>query len=347
MGMAQNGNAAHSRLRHICFALFCIIGSLVLSVLTAELTLRILGYNGAPEGFSAKVHRVDDPILNWRTIPNSEFKQGGVLYKYNSAGFRDVEHAIEKPPGITRIVVLGDSVSEGLGIQREYVFAHILQSQLGKKFEVINMGVHALNTPQEVHLFEQEGLKYNPELVLVNFVLNDCDFYSSVKDAQHSRPRDESRIVLLDIPINPELKRSLKSSAVVYFVHQRVHELKAKLMGIHDKDYYTRLWESQECRDRITNGFDKLALLQGKHQFNVVVVLWPFIADYDHYAFGFVHEWVKNQAQIREFKILDLIEAFAKLPYRSLQITVDDYEHANALGHRLAVESFMKWYRLE
>jgi hypothetical protein len=56
---------------------------------------------------------VDDPVLNWRFIPNSRFQQGKIVNQYNSMGFRGEDHPIARRPGITRIVVIGDSVTEG------------------------------------------------------------------------------------------------------------------------------------------------------------------------------------------------------------------------------------------
>ncbi|MCI0558674.1 MAG: SGNH/GDSL hydrolase family protein, partial [Nitrososphaera sp.] len=226
-------------------------------------------------------------------MPNSEYKEGEIVYKYNSSGFRDVEHAEFKPSEVTRIVVLGDSVSEGLGVKAESVFARLLQTGLGDQYEVINVVARALNTPQEVHLLEQEGLKYQPDLVVLNFMLNDCDFYSSLKAARRAEVEHRSRVEMLDISISPSLKRLLKSSAFVFFVHQRVHELKAKLVGMDDKDYYTNLWDNQENRKQVTTAFDRLASLSKQHGFSVTIIVWPLLTNYERYGFRSAHEWVR------------------------------------------------------
>ena len=331
--------------RRVLLILLSLAGSLVISLVIAELALRMMGYGGAPESVITNVHFVDDPILDWRTNPGSEYKEGGVVYKYNSAGFRDVEHAIEKPSGVTRIVVLGDSVSEGLGFEAKDTFSYVLQSELGDKFEVINIVARALNAPQEIHLFEKEGIKYKPDLVIQNFVLNDIDFHSSLKNARRAEAVNESQIVMFGISINPKLKRFLKSSAFVYFVHQRVHELKSKLTGMVEQNYYAGLWEKQENRLKVINAFDKLLLLRKQHHFEVVIIIWPFITDYEHYGFAFVHNWVAKQAENRGFLTLDLLSIFSKYRWHDLRLTTDDNIHASTLGHKLAAESFLEWYR--
>jgi hypothetical protein len=48
----------------------------------------------------------------------------------NSVGLRDVEHALSKPPGTYRIVVLGDSLSEAIQVDREKTFWAELQREL-------------------------------------------------------------------------------------------------------------------------------------------------------------------------------------------------------------------------
>ena len=44
---------------------------------------------------------------------------GDTLYRINSAGFRDRDRAQPKPPGVFRILVLGDSVGFGYGVVAE------------------------------------------------------------------------------------------------------------------------------------------------------------------------------------------------------------------------------------
>ncbi len=165
------------RWRSASFSFLLLLVSLSVSFAIGEAILRLVGYRGAPQSNISNIYEVQDPILDWRYIPNSEVQLGGLVFKYNRAGFRDVDHEVNKPKGITRIMVVGDSVSEGNGVRSEAVFSRALQARLGPGYEVINIAAGGLNTPQEVHLFESEGLQYKPDLVIINFVLNDIDFY--------------------------------------------------------------------------------------------------------------------------------------------------------------------------
>jgi len=236
-------------------------------------------------------------------------------------------------------------VTEGYGVEWPSVFASRVQSDLASKFEVINIAAGGLNTPQEIHLFKKEALAYRPDLVILNFVLNDCDFYSSFKNSRAFIATKDSKIDFINLPINPELKRLLKSSALIYFVKQHLENLLGKLKGVPPTDYYTELWNNDDNRRKVTNGLDELAALQQKHDFDVLVIIWPLITDYRNYKFESIHAWVTEQAQQRGFSSIDLLSKFAVIPYRGLQITSEDSIHPNPLGHSIAAQTFVTWYR--
>jgi hypothetical protein len=70
--------------------------------------------------------------------------------RVNSAGLRDREHSIDRPEGVYRIAVLGDSYAEAMQVDIKDTFWWLLQEKLtrcayqpGKRVEVINFGVSA------------------------------------------------------------------------------------------------------------------------------------------------------------------------------------------------------------
>ena len=316
--------------------------SVGIALALAEVGLRLAGHRGEPISRINNIYRVDDPILNWRYVPNSEVYSGRVVYHYNGAGFRDAEHAVQKPAGVKRILVLGDSVSEGYGVESPDVFARVLQSRLGDGYEVINIAAGGLNTPQEIHLLEQVGAKYRPDVVVLNFVLNDVDFYTRFDPAQTAAERGDSRISLLNVRIPPQVKRALKSSAVIYFLNGRVQNLHG---SVSDGDYYDKIWASEENRRKVTDGFARLAELRRVHHFETLVMIWPLITDYRSYRFDAIHAWVAEQATKRDLAVIDLLGRFSTEPYRTLRLSAEDSVHPNGRGHRLGAEAFLTWYR--
>lgn len=311
-----------------------------------ELFLRMLGYAGAPESHIGNIRLVEDPILNWRFIPDSRVQDGKIVIAYNGAGFRDRNHRKTKPPGVKRVVVIGDSVTEGSGVEADETFSSRLQQLLGPQHEVINLGMSGLNTPQEVHILEVEGLDYDPDVVILNFVLNDCDFFSEFHAAKQFVQDKDAKIGLLgDISVDPRIKRLLKSSAFVYFVKSRVEHLIGMVTGKGESNYYLNLWSHDYCPQRIAEGFEKLKDLQIRKSFEVHVIIWPLLVDYNSYAFAAIHGRVRHEAETRRFKVLDLYEVFASTSYRKLQLTAEDNVHPNGEGHRLAAERYVAWSR--
>ena len=219
----------------------------------------------------------------------------------------------------------------------------LCKQSLGSGYEVISLGMGGLNTPQEVHILEKVGIRFAPDYVVVNFVLNDCDFFSSAKEAAKHAEENQSKIALLGISINPAIKRTLKSSALIYLVNERIGDLWGRIKGEEHHDYYGDLWRNEKNRAKVTTAFEKLHTLSRDHGFKVIVLVWPLIIDYSDYKFRSVHDWIIEQASANGFAAIDLLPVYAKQPFRSLQVTSEDYVHPNAIGHRIAAAEFVKW----
>ena len=335
-----------SHARRILGTLALVAISTLFAAVVAEVVLRFFGHHGVPmEDLSNRIHPVDDPILDYRYVPHSVTWTGTIEYRYNSAGFRDMEHAEAKPPSVARIVVLGDSVSEGYGVAFHDMFADDVQRRLGSDIEVVNIAMSGLNSPQEVHLLETEGLRYQPDLVVLNFVLNDCDFYTRYKPAVAFGRKKDSEIGLLGIPVSPAVKRALKSSALIYLVKERVEEL----MASEDReavDYVASIWSKPENRKKVSDSLEKLAALSRAHGFDVVVLIWPVLVDFQSYPYREIHHWVAEQAESMGIPAIDLLTAFAEVGGRSqFFLSPDDAFHPNARGHDAAAAAFERWYR--
>jgi lysophospholipase L1-like esterase len=94
----------------------------------------------------------------------------------NSKGLRDREYPYEKPAGVFRILVLGDSFADGLEVSLEDSFPKVLETLLNERLdmpvEVINGGVWGYGNDLELLFYRLEGRKYRPDLVLLAFQSN-------------------------------------------------------------------------------------------------------------------------------------------------------------------------------
>jgi hypothetical protein len=119
---------------------------------------------------------VYDPELGWRLAPGREVVFRGAHFtatvRHNAEGLRDRHYAYERTPGRRRILVLGDSFVWCWGVALEDCFTERLEAALPDT-DVINTGVPAWSTAQEMLFYEREGRRYRPDLVLLVFVPND------------------------------------------------------------------------------------------------------------------------------------------------------------------------------
>lgn len=154
------------------------LSTLILALAAFEAICRLIGvdFNPNPDW---RFH----PQLGWTQERSMEYDRtvsgDKVHVEFNSMGFRDVEHSIEKPPGVRRVVVIGDSHSEAIQVNLAEIYWHRLQDLLNQnqpqfRWEVINLGVGDFGTAQAWLALNQFGLQYSPDLVVSQiFPLND------------------------------------------------------------------------------------------------------------------------------------------------------------------------------
>jgi len=97
-------------------------------------------------------------------------------FNTNSQGFRGAkEYSLQKPPGVYRVIVLGDSVALGHGVEDSETFSAVLERKLSevRPAEVINMGVSGFGTAEELIQLHNVGLAYQPDLVVLTYFQND------------------------------------------------------------------------------------------------------------------------------------------------------------------------------
>lgn len=119
-----------------------------------------------------------DESLGWRHRASVTDTYWGEPVRINSHGLRGPERAPEKGPGVKRVLFLGDSVVFGLALDEE---AHTIPARLERELEAAGTaGVECLNaavcgwsTWQQLRFLEAEGERWQPDLVLLGFVLND------------------------------------------------------------------------------------------------------------------------------------------------------------------------------
>jgi lysophospholipase L1-like esterase len=114
-----------------------------------------------------------------------------VDYSFNRLGCRGPDYEIPAPPGVRRVVVLGDSVALGVGVRQSDTVSGRLEARLraraaaagsNKRWEVVNCGVSGYDTRQERLFYELVASRYEPEIVLVALYRNDMLSYLEARE---------------------------------------------------------------------------------------------------------------------------------------------------------------------
>jgi lysophospholipase L1-like esterase len=113
-----------------------------------------------------------DPVLIFRN--RRGVAEPGAQLHINSLGLRGREISIAKPPGVTRIICLGDSCTFGGGQPYPQMLQAILDQQFGtEKFEVLNAGVIGYTSLHGLEWFRSELERLQPDIVTIYFGWND------------------------------------------------------------------------------------------------------------------------------------------------------------------------------
>lgn len=126
--------------------------------------------------------------LHWPGLV-THLPQFGQTVSFNSVGMRDREHAVTKPEGVFRILVLGDSFMEALQVPYEESFPSLLERALEQKtarrVEVVNASVSGWGTDDELQYLKTYGMVWSPDLILVAMTLHN-DISDNLRERFHT-----------------------------------------------------------------------------------------------------------------------------------------------------------------
>jgi GDSL-like Lipase/Acylhydrolase family len=345
-----------------------LVASSLVVPLVAELALRVVGF--VPERFelagslenAARTLLLDCYPTNPRGYfdvdlrsPESRRRYAGldqndyanvarrapyaVEVRYNAQGFRDRPFG-PKPPGVLRVMVLGDSFTEGQGVKEPdtavRVLGRLLNAARPGRFEVLNCGRRGSDFPELFETF-QSILRFDPDLVVYAMVLNDPDR----SEAFHARQKFlDDWIVARDRMQRRPPRLLLLDSRLAAFVSDR---LTAYRVGRDTTRWYLEMcgpqnragWRRTERWMRAMN--DAMRARGGA----LLVAIWPLLVDLDgQYPFEPVHETIARFCLEAGIPYHDLLPALRGRESASLWVHPVD-RHPNEVAQRLAAESLL------
>ncbi len=170
--------------------LLLMIGSLTVSgvglLLLLEIFLRVFGNPSVTPGY------VQTSAQRRYTLkPNFVGKTYSARCEINSLGLRDHERSVLDKA--YRIVVLGDSIAFGIGVEVERTFPKIVESRLNEEFgdrfpvQVFNLSVPSYNTFQEYLYLRESYSTFRPDMILVVYCAQNDAIHVSIQDSGINR----------------------------------------------------------------------------------------------------------------------------------------------------------------
>lgn len=264
-----------------------------------------------------------------------------LLYTYtpgecgaNSRGFRDAERAVAKPKGTFRIALIGDSVAEGRDVAPDSAFGRVLERMLnargdGWRYEVIILARIGYSTSQEIVLLENEAPRYDPDLILWSYCLNDPAhpvYHNANGDLGRYYHRPTLQVAALAKAFAFRIRQKLAGRGCAREFHAFVH---------------CAFW------DHVQHNLHRIAKGAQRGGLPVAFVVHPVFEDrpsFGDYSLAGVHERLDAAALGAGFTVIDVLDAFRPFAPADLQLARDDYFdpwHLNPRGH-LVTASFIR-----
>jgi lysophospholipase L1-like esterase len=262
---------------------------------------------------------VSDMRLSFVHRPNRSAFLMGVPFSINSAGLRDREFPREKPPGVYRIVWLGDSTTLGWGVPLAGTAPKILERELNAaghgRLEVLNAGVGNYDTVQEVEHYLTIDRVFHPDLVILEYFINDAE----------PVPRERTRGLLAQ-------------SYLVAFALSRFDGA-LRLAGLRPRwrDYYASLYrDGSPGLEAAEDALGRLAEVTAQDGTGLLVAILPELHQINGaYPFEKEQRKIEDYLTSRRIRTLDLLPCLrGHGPEASLWITPAD-AHPNVKANTL------------
>ncbi len=262
----------------------------------------------------------ENPEIGHEHVPGANFRAMGVDIALNEHGMRDPPRRQAKGAGDFRIMMLGDSLTFGWGVEAEETFSRRLERRLREKnprIEILNTGVGNTNTPMQAAYFAAKGRHFAPDLVILNTFINDAE----------PNPRYGNSSIA-----------GRNSYAWTFFAARIDALLRLFSTRMDWKDYYLSLYGPSGNWPEMRAAILRIVDICRSEGCAVLIVVHPEIRELDPYPFAEITARVREVARAAEVPFLDLLPSIADQDPATLWVTVPD-PHPNGRANAFFADS--------
>jgi hypothetical protein len=256
-------------------------------------------------------------------VPGLDTPYKGASLQVNQWGFRDREYALDKPPGTTRLALMGASYVMGSGVENDQTFDAVLEDLLNehgpgapdRAYEVHNWGTGGYSPVQRLLAFEGKALRFAPDQLV--YVAHENEEYRTVRYFLAARSQ----------------RATLPAGLEQLLADAGIDRTGSALQ-------YEQALEPV-VRDALAWSWNELTAVA---RANGVTPVWIFLPTLEMHASATDLEWMRDLARRAGFTVIDLHDLWDGADTFSLRLADWDY-HPNAEGHRRIAERL--WRELQ
>jgi hypothetical protein len=249
---------------------------------------------------------------------------------YNSLHYRDVEWTEAMIAGKIKVMVVGDSFVEGLGVEYpEDRFSNRLGQMLGPQYTVFNLGDSGTDTKKQIEAII--NFPYKPDILIWSYVVNDIE--GAAGPLWLLKPPDHH--------IPPLLYPLVENSHLSNFVYWRLYRIFQTNTYDYVWDWYLTVYNDPEAWWRHQQ--ELLSIYHGAQaeQIPLIVVVFPGLTALDE------SEPVTSRVialfKERDIPVLDVAELVKDIPVDDRIASPVD-PHPSELTHELVAEELYRMF---
>ena len=241
-----------------------------------------------------------------------------------------------------RVVSLGDSFAWGVGIEHDDTYARRVERALdrrpGERWEVVQLARPGMGTVEQAEQLAEEGFAYEPDVVVLGFVLNDSEDENAA-EARRARDWEETRRERQERRTGG---RFLDRSALWRFVAGRLEATgqNRRRLAAYRSQFLPGYPGWAACRAALA----RMGALCRERHVPFVVMVFPLFADPldERYPFADIHAQVAQAAREAGAVVIDLLPAYRGLRSELLVVDGANDEHPNEIAHRIAAQELLR-----
>tara|TARA_B110000503_G_scaffold43274_1_gene70784 strand:+ start:23793 stop:24797 length:1005 start_codon:yes stop_codon:yes gene_type:complete len=277
---------------------------------------------------NAGIRKSSNPILSFEYDPSDP--------NINSLGLRGKETTIDKPADVYRIALLGDSFTYGFSVALSDIFATRLETRLNeksqdKRYEILNFGRRGYGTVQEAELYRTFIRQFDPDEVLLSYVLNDVTDYAFLVE-----------LIQADVWFKTTTKQLSQKSLFATWIYLSYH--RALQSQTSDELWKLMYTKSAPRFLKVQQALAELSDMTQQDGVKLRAVIFPELgANAGSYPYTAEHNLVKATLLENGIDTRDLLADYEQYKDWTQLIVSTKDQHPNSKGHAIATTAIYEF----